>query len=458
MSERHERPRWLRLASSAMVLAGVLSVGAGALGIATAHAAGAVGSGLGSLSLNASAAAIRSPFYSHAGEDVEAEVPWSSSGLQSGGVGRAITSVYWPGDTGGHGGDTLYLLGVPCLPPNPGGAVPVPVPCVYQPPQPPGSVYQALNDPYKAEAQTGTGKPTVTNSGPGVDMRATATPADVNATTDMSGSKAPSIGDTFGKTTATTRVHLVGADQAVADAMSTVHNVSLGGGAITIASVASVAHATTNGTVATGTASTVVSGMKIAGTPVVVDDKGIHVAGHDAAGPSTDALNQALKSSGFRVYVAKPSRTVNGAGITLDSGNLVIMQTNSGYSSSANDTGRVLVFGGAAIDAAAGKGFALLSVPGAPLPPGPGPAPGSAPGAGALPGAAGSGAAPQVAGAQPAQQSPQLAAADHLLPGGVPVVWVALVVVGSALMGLGLRRLPDRVLAATGAACPLEGD
>ena len=62
------------------------------------------------------------PFYSHFGEDVEAQIPYASAQMGFGGFGHALTSVVWPGDTGGHGGDTLQLLTGSCLPPDPSSA------------------------------------------------------------------------------------------------------------------------------------------------------------------------------------------------------------------------------------------------------------------------------------------------------------------------------------------------
>ena len=66
--------------------------------------------------------------------------------------------------------------------------------------------------------------------------------------------------------------------------------VSLGGGAVTMDSVESVAHAVTTGKTATGTASTTVHGMKIGGVPVTLDDKGIHVQGQGQPLPSLDTV------------------------------------------------------------------------------------------------------------------------------------------------------------------------
>ena len=54
---------------------------------------------LGSVNANATATGIRAPLYSHAGEDVEAEIPYAVAQLGGGGVGHAVTSIVWPGGT-----------------------------------------------------------------------------------------------------------------------------------------------------------------------------------------------------------------------------------------------------------------------------------------------------------------------------------------------------------------------
>ena len=440
----------------AVVLVGLSAVATGVVGMVEAGAAADPGSGLGSVDVEAHASGFRVPMYSNSGEDVEAEVPWATVTMQTGGTTHALTSMYWPGDTGGHGGDTLKLLGTPCILFNPQGALPVDPPCVYQPSPPPDSVYQGLNDPYKAEAQSGSGSPTATGGGQGVSMLAVAHSTDASAQTTMSGSSLPGAGDTFGETTTVTSVKATGPSTLVVDATSIVHNVSLGGGAITIDSVTSVAHAVSDTVTGTGSTQTTVNGMKIAGVPVTVDDKGIHVASQNGPLPPTDQLNAALHQSGFQIYVAKPSKTVKGAAITLDSGSLILMQTNSQYNSNANDTGRMLILGGAGISADTSKGFDF-SMPAVPpvssvaAPAGGAPATGSA----AVP----PGSAPVVAGgaSAPLVASPRLAGNSTKLPGGLAPGWLVLSLLGSGMVAAALRRLPDSVLATTGPGCPLEG-
>ena len=437
----------------AVVLVGLAAVGTGVAGMVEAGATAAPGSGLGSIDVESHASGYRVPMYSSSGEDVEAEIPWATVTMQSGGTTHALTSMYWPGDTGGHGGDTLKLLGTPCILFNPQGALPTDPPCVYQPSPPPDSAYQNMNDPYKAEAQSGSGSPTANSGGQGVTMLAVAHSTDASAQTVMSGSSMPGAGDTFGETTTVTSVKATGPRTLVVDATSVVHNVSLGGGVITIDSVTSVAHAVSDTVTGTGTAQTTVNGMKVAGVPVTVDSSGIHVGPQNGPLPPTDQLNAALQQSGFQIYVAKPSKTVKGAAITLDAGSLILMQTNGQYGSNANDTGRMLILGGAGISADTSKGFDFSLPPVPPISSAGAPAGSTPAGAPAVPGLSTSTGTPT--GSTPVVASPQLAGNSTKLPGGLSPGWPVLALFGSALLAAALRRLPDRVLEVTGAACPL---
>ena len=461
--------RWRRRASAGLVAVGIASLTAGSVGLATANAEDAPGSGFGSIDIEAAAYGLRIPFYSHTGQDVESELPYSLSQMGYGGSGHALTSVFWPGGTGGHGGDTLKLLAGSCFPPDPSGSVPIPipipgVPCVTQVPELPGPVYENMNDSYKAEAKSGSGDPTVTMSNPGVDMSATAQGSTIRATTVIAGSKLPSGDDVFGQSSTDTIIKLTGVSTAVVDAVSTMRDVSLGGGAITIKSVTSVAHATSNGKTATGTASTTVSGMKIAGVPVTVDEKGLHVQGQGSGSPSSQALNEALKQSGFAVYTTKPSKTISGATVKVSAGQLILMQENVQYMDSANDTGMLMTLGGA--DISAGTSPAYVFEGGGPVPT---PAPtggqptqptgsaGVTPGGVTLPPVGGELPPPQVSTPTGGDLPPLLAAQKSGLPGGISPGWVVAVLLGSGLIAAGLKRLPDQLFVDRGPACSLGG-
>jgi hypothetical protein len=447
-----------------MVALGIVGIAGSATGIVTAQAAGSPGSNFGNIDITVTATGLRSPLYSHSGEDVEAQAPYAYASLTSGGTGSALTSVFWPGGTGGNGGSTLKLLAGGCVPPNPGNTVPIPVPvplpplpCLAHTPNLPDPVYQNLNDSYKAEVQSSDSRTTVKKSNPGVDMIATANQSETSASTVIAGAKLP--GDTFGTTTTSSVIKLTGPNKAVIDAVSVMRDVQIGGGALSIDSVKSVAHATTDGKKATGSTSTVVNGMKIAGTPVTVDNKGVHIQGQGSSLPSLDALNSALKKAGVSVYVANPTKKVKGASVNLFSGQLIVMQDNPQYTSNANDTAVVMSFGGAGIAADTNRAFQFAPLPPAAVPPA-APASASTPGAPAVgvPGSSGTPTAPTLASEQPQAQSPVLAAAERKLPGGIAAGWVVLALLGSGLIAAGLKRLPDRVLAASGGACTLGSD
>ena len=224
---------------ASLVTLGVLTMGGSATGMVAAHAAGSPGSNFGNIDITATSTGLRSPFYSHSGEDVAGQAPYAFATLQSGGTGSALTSVFWPGGTGGNGGSTLKLLAGGCVPPNPGSTIPVPVPvpipslpCVTHTPDLPDPVYQNLNDSYKAEVQSSDSKTTVTKSGPGIDMTATANSKVTSSVTVMAGEKMPGLGDTFGATTTSSSIKLTGPNTAVVDAVSFMRNVKLGGGAL----------------------------------------------------------------------------------------------------------------------------------------------------------------------------------------------------------------------------------
>lgn len=458
------RRSWRHRTSVGLVALGVLTLGGGATGMVAAHAAGSPGSNFGNIDITVTSTGLRSPFYSHTGEDAEAEAPYAFATLQSGGTASALTSVFWPGGTGGNGGSTLKLLAGGCVPPNPGNTVPlpvpipVPVPCLAHTPTLPDAVYNSLNDSYKAEVQSSDAKTTVTKSSPGIDMMATANNTLTASSTVMAGEQLPGLGDTFGTTSTTSSIKLTGPNTAVVDGVSLVRNVKLGGGALTIDSVKSVAHAVTDGKKASGTTSTVVNGMKIGGVPVTVDNSGIHIQGQGSKLPSLDALNSQLEHAGFSVFVANPTKKVHGATVNLFSGQLVVMQDNPQYTSNANDSAIVMSFGGAGIAADTNRAYQFSAPPPVGAPPaahqpGSTTTPGvSAPTTGSVPGA------PTVANAPTPGTPPVLAAAERKLPGGIAAGWVVLSLLGAGLIAAGLKRLPDRVLATSGGACPLGSD
>ncbi|HEX3823601.1 MAG TPA: hypothetical protein VHV79_03945 [Mycobacteriales bacterium] len=432
------------------------------------HTAAATGSGLGGVSVSASSSALSMPLYqTSAGEDVQADIPYSLATLGTGGIGDALTSVLWPGATGAHGGDALDLLGIKEIP---------------------ASDAQKLNDPELAEAQTGVGNPTVTNSHPGLTMSSTATTTHVQAVSSAGGAGVPVLGPIVGSTTANSDITIKGPRTLNVTAVSSVHGISIDK-VISIKTVTSTAQATTNGRTASGTAVTTVSGMTIAGVPVQIDNQGLHIpasvgpsgslpistipipilgttVGGSVAPTLAATVNNALKSAGIHIELTKVTQQVHGAHVTLNSGALEVSFGNSDYKNELNNTGTVMIIGGAKLDAQATPGFAAPKIN--KLPPAPksgsGPTSGSVgtSGTAGTPGTPGTPAVPGTAETTGGGSSPQTASAPSLtgdqlpLPNTLSWGWVVAGLAGAGLFAFAMRRLPDKILQSAGPACRLE--
>lgn len=428
----------------------------------SAHADDAPGSGFGSVSLAADAGGqriIADKLANQSPGTVDSGVPYAEAGMTQS-TGHALSSVAWPSSLAGNAGSLLALLGPnPCTPGDVGPiALPPPVKPTCSPVGIPGPVmdqYHYLNSPVRAEAQYPT-KPQADSSVPGGTMTASAGESASRADALIGGAVVSDV-ESLGTVRATSSVALTGAQAAVADAVSTMSDISIDGGIITIGSVESHAHGQTDGVVASSTGSTTVHDMKVAGTPVYVDATGVHAGSATAPVDSaTSTVNQALSGAGFTIRLTQPT-SVTKHGTTTYTAQSVIIDWNQGMT---------FVFGGAHIVAGATRPYALDlpsftpatgAVP-VPAPPGGAVAPPAEP-AGALP-APVAGDVPAGVGPQPqvAPASPPLAtvAAPGKLPGGIDPWWVVgCLVVGGLAMAL-LQRLPDDVLADTGSPCPLE--
>ncbi|HWB65392.1 MAG TPA: choice-of-anchor P family protein [Mycobacteriales bacterium] len=416
-----------------------------------AKAAGSadVGSGLGSVTADANATALRIPFYSHQGEDAEAELPFAQSTLQSGGVGASLTSIFWPGDTGGHAGDILSLLGLNQIPQN---------------------IANLLNDPFKASAQTGTGDATDNLSQPGLEMTATALPTHVSAVSSLGGAGIPVLGPALGKTEASTDIKITGPKTLTVDASSTIHNFSIGGTALTIDAITSVAHATSDGATAHGTGHTTLAGVKVAGVPVSIDDKGIHLATSllpkSLLNTLSNLVNKTLAQLGLSISLPQVTKHVHGHTASVQASGLEVRINKAGIKSGLNDTGKLLVLGGVTADASATHAFTGPNTPITTPPPPPaqtgGGTPSSTGGGGNIPAVNMPGNAPgtgATSGPPNSGTAPVLAQKSTHLPTAVPVAWVILALIGCALVAAVLNLLPGGVMGAgAGAVCTLEED
>jgi hypothetical protein len=448
--------------SVALMAAGTLLLGGAAAGLwASSSSADDSGSGgFSSLSLSAVAGGQRILADEPAGQPpgtVDSGVPDAEAQMTSS-TGHALSSAAWPTALAGNLGTLLALLGPsPC---TPGSAIPA----QCSPVTIPSGVmqqYPLLNSPIRAEAQYPTHQQDQ-NSLPGASMSARAD--GIKAVADaVLGAAQAAKSEAFGSMHANSSVGLNGANTAVADAVSSADNLAFGGGLITIGSVASEAHATTDGTVAKSTGSTTVHDMKVNGIPVFVDGSGVHAGSVQVPdAPGTAIVNQLIAGAGYKVSVTQPTTTTNGGSTSYDAGSLLITWDTGVDPNTHKHKYVYFVFGGATVTASATPGFQLPGV-GASTPTGIPPSLGSssAPGfAGGEVGAPSSGPSSITTGGPSTTPSAGVAISPALastkLPKGISPVWVVLAVLGSGLIAGGIRRLPDRVLDQVASTCPLE--
>ena len=441
------RPRPAR--RLACLFAGALCFGTAGVGIVLsqipANADVPLGSGFGRFSLSATAVGAQLTYDfpgASAHPQAEGEAPITEAQLRSGPQGYALSSLAWPGPLAANGGSLAVLLGLPLSPEQASSA----------------------NYPVRAEARTGSEPSTVTNTTfPGSTMTATATDTKVAAGATMAGSRGPDPDSSTGgiETAAVTR--LTGVNTAEAVATSTVRGIDLGG-VVTIGSVTSSATGSTDGVTGVAKGGTVVADMKIAGQPAYVDQDGLHVG--DAGAPVNPASNavagQALKAAGMTITVSQPTKRIDGANVSYDAGNIVVLWQPPGDS---NGDTFVYTFGGASVGLASAPGFGTAAageILPSPLPPASsngdlGAASPSEVGRLDPPASVGTPAAPALT---PLEAAPAVArpAPRMVLPSGLAPALPIAVVLGSVLIGLGLRRLPDHVLEQQATRCTLGGD
>ena len=423
-------------------LTGIAVIGA----FVTAGGAGAdssLGSELGSFSLSASAPGVEWTYDSPTAPthpEADSEVPESIARLQPGPVGYGLGTVVWPGTLFANGGSTAGLVGLSL-------------------PQP---VAANANEPVRAEARTGSGPPTVTNDNyPGLHMTAGATEQDCSGFAVVNGTTGPAPSSSSGQTSSSSEVRLSGPHAVAATALSTVKDLDMAG-VVKIASVVSQVTVTSDGTTPKASGSTVVSGATVAGQPVSIDQSGVHVVSASAPlnSVASQIVDSAIASVGMKIEVSQPSQTISDGVLSYNAGSLVFLWSPPG---SGGQSFTATVGGtSATVQAAVGTPAALLGT--GPASTGPvTPAATSISSSGSE-----SGTSPAVVnGGGTVSSGPGTSA-----PGGAPVTgalsafsllsgispwWLALFLLGSVIMAGGLRRLPDRVLEADGAAdCPLE--
>lgn len=405
---------------------------------------------LSSFDLATSAAALRwqvdlkaSPI--PAEHTVDLSMPLSRAELSAGPAGHALASTAWPGDT----------LAKAC------SAAPQ-VPC------------------YTIDAETFSpqGPADASNTQiAGAEM--TAHSKDLLSTAVARYTPQGGPGASFGPMSATSHSEAKSA-QAITESTSVLSNIDLGGGVVHIDSITSTAKVVTDGTKATVTGGTILSGATVGGVPVTIDQDGVHVATVDGGGnPINQVLDAgvaaALQTAGISLSLPGPIKKVadaegdvvaTGLIASLDDSPLVKL-IPPGTGLPADPTGKTtIVLGQAAATASAGGAFGDLtsSVSDA------GSAVGSGSGAGggvlgatvgSLDTSGGSALSPS-GGALPASTTPTASlngATPASAVGGTPVSigLVIGVLLLAALGAVGLRRYATAVLEpAPMTTCPLE--
>ncbi|HET6914701.1 MAG TPA: choice-of-anchor P family protein [Acidimicrobiales bacterium] len=380
----------------------------------------------------------------------EGDIGYSFASLNPAGE-HALSSLLWPGSAAGNAGTLVEVLGGP-------------------------SGQAELNDPVRAEATSGTSQTQQSTTAPtGTEMSATVqppVPGDQYAAS-KSALAAGSLGGpvTVGASSSASTIHFDSVTGTLtATATSTLHDLQLDGGLISIGSVTSSATATSlNGDTPTITGSTMYGGLSIAGQSAYVDGSGVHVGTpSNPAGPAALAsVDSALQAAGMQVYSTQPAQVTIGEVDYYDASSLLFYWAPPGDNSNNSFTASV---GSAAVSMAAGSSGILSSL--GSVAEGTGSFTGSAvpasiPAANASPAPVMSlptGAAPAITApvAPPAQ--PTQAAASSLasvsLPGGLGAGWWVLILLGG-LAGAGLLGGVPRAVAAKGrgaSGCPREAE
>ena len=383
-------------------------------------------------------------------------VPESTATLETGPIGKGLSSVVWPGPLLGNLGASTAVL------PH-GSDLPPPVITLLQ---------QNGNDPIKAEATTG-GPPDATYGDPGGAAVMTAH-ADANktaASATTKGFEAPGAG-TVGTITSTGTA-ILSTDTVVAHGESAASDINLGGGLVTIESVTSTATATSDGNGSKGEGTTTVTGLMVAGTPATVDENGLHIgsASQPLGEPVNDGLNTALAQSGLKITLTAPQEEKEGTAESFRAGSLVIKWE---VPNDANGDSFEVTFGGAIAqvnantaspDASAAADETTFGSSDSVAPST------TAPASTGTTAAIGASAAPETPTTAAPALKPLPATAVRngktqvalnsqpiRYSGGIKPGVVLLGLVGVALAAFGLRRLSSNVLAATphSTTCPLE--
>ena len=207
----------------------------------------------------------------------QGELVWDFASATLGSGAHALSTFAWPGGAGGNAGSLVALLGGPDV--------------------------SALNDPARAEVDSGGAQQSTVTAPSGSTMTASVQPEqegdrESRATTTSADAGSGAVG----ASSATSKV-LLHNGTLTASAQSSASGIDLAG-VVHIDSVLSTASATSNGGAPTDTGSTIVHGMTIAGQQAYVDANGVHTGapGKPSDPVAVQQVNTALSAAGLQIY------------------------------------------------------------------------------------------------------------------------------------------------------------
>ena len=315
--------RWRRTVPAVLAGVGALVVLAagpamadasgGSSGAATSSTSGAGGpSALGGYTLAATGTGVRVTYEQPnfpvpATPTLEANFGYSNASFDAGPTGESLASVFWPGEVAANGASQLNLLLGGYLQPYFGANTPT------------------LPDPGPWPLQASTAFPqgpdTQSNDNGTIAMDASSTDTDSTAQSALG-----AVGGNAAIPAGMVQAQTVGSDvdstvdaagQAVAQGTSSVHDVSIAGGLITVGQVTSTASAASDGNQATLTGTSTVAQVAVAGQAVTVDSSGVHTPATSAPlpvlGSLTPSVGQVLSTAGITMSLTNPTDTTAGA-------------------------------------------------------------------------------------------------------------------------------------------------
>lgn len=199
----------------------------------------------------------------------EIDIPEDTSNYETGPLGYALATIFWPGSVGGNIGSLSGEISLPSQI---------------------APLFGSLNDTVKAESYypagpTSASYPSGASSTGTVEMSSQATASESWAKAGVTDVTVPgllSLQDVQGSTTATATT------EATATASGSFHSLSLFGGLIQIGATSSTATADSNGSAPSGTATTHLGAITVAGYPASVGSDGL------VLGPVSSAIGGLL--------------------------------------------------------------------------------------------------------------------------------------------------------------------